>query len=291
MKSLIVLFSALFSIICFADTKLASNADSSCRQNPKDPMDKGWRLTDNDVKFPRQCLDTSSIRPIVIVEKTAQHVRFENFYDQGQYWTAEWDTSDQPEIHYAGVHFSTGVPFVVAGHTELRFLFTKGLSLVSQETGAQEIINDVIVSWHGGLPVGVAYDVFTGVDPNYALAGRVVSRASRYAEEINPDGSHLQVDEYKLAMTPEQATLVFAHSLGYIDSLALKTFYLTLLTNCTTQLFNIVDEVLMQTDPETYPYVEPYRTLPIPDPVLGPAHNGLIRRFLIGPNDPPLPQD
>jgi hypothetical protein len=264
--------------------KSATTIDFSCRQDRQDKGDLGWRLSKASQKYANQCLNTKSVRPIKKVSETSQELVFQNFYHKGRYWVAKWTKSDSVKVRYLGVHFDVGIPLVKPAHTELRFQFRRGLELtpqVPEEGLSSVVVKDVIISWEAVFPKGVSYDFMTGINPNYALAGRFVSLEARFGENFIPGQKPRQIDQYTLSLNDQEATALFQFSLDRSHKMGLQSSYLTLANNCTDLLFATIDQVLVQVRKDTVTTQWPFRTELSPNPILAPAHRALVARRLI----------
>lgn len=262
----------------------ATKVDDSCRQQRKDSFDLGWRFGRVSQSYAGRCLDTQTMRPAKILVNSRSEMQFANFYHEGQYWIAKWNKNlNRPKVQYFGVHFDSGIAFIKAGHTELHFIFPKSIELVSQTTGEHKSTRNVVITWQAVFPPEVEYNLMIGLQPNFALAGRVLSLDARIPENILPDGTSRPIDVYDLNLTSTESAFLFQESVRESDYLAFKHFYLTLDLNCTSMLFDLVDEVLTMMDPKRMIRVARFKTNISADPILGPGHDALIVRRLITP--------
>ncbi len=280
----VLAFFVAFSVQAFATTAGASATwiDSRCRQQTRDAFDLGWRLSSVSQNYPLQCLNTQTMRPIKILLHSNQEMQFANFYHEGQYWIAHWNkNSNRPKVQYYGIHFDSGIKFITAGHTELHFSFPQGLELTSQTTGEHKTTKDVIISWQAVFPRGISYDLITGIQPNFGLAGRVLSLEARIPENILPDGTLRPTDVYDLHLTSTESAFLFQESLRESDYVSFDHFYLTLNLNCTSMLFDLLDHVLQTMEPQRLQGVPRFKTEISVDPIIGAGHRALLARGLI----------
>lgn len=261
---------------------LATVIDPSCRQQTRDSFDLGWRFTENSRKYAGQCVESRMKRPIKILKDTAEEMEFANVLHRGRYWIAHWNKNkNRPRVQYLAVHFDSGVPLVTAGHTELHFIFPKAIELVSQTTGEKASLQNLVLAWEANMPPKTSFNIVFGLVPDDAIAGRVISLESRIPENILPDGSLRRTEIYNLHLSDAEGAAILHESLRTSDRLGYSRFYRTLGPNCTSELFDVVDEVLRVTKKGRMASVMPFQTLPVPDPIIGPGHAALIERGLI----------
>jgi hypothetical protein len=289
MKPLVILVAALVPNFCLAAENIDGSPravviDSKCRQDRHDKFDLGWRFTENSKDFAGKCVNTTSVRALVMLPTSEEdHLRFANFYHDGKYWEADWSEADAPEVQYFGVHFNSGVPFVTAGHTELHFFFPQGLKLISQNSSETAVIQNAVISWEATYPNGEEYNLFTGIQDNFALTGRLKSLEATVKEQTLPDGTMRVVDVYDLSLSKREASTLFKDSVIESEALGPYEFYLTLGRNCTSMLFDTIDAALKLSRPALMKDVSPFVTSADNNPIIGPSYNALLARKLINP--------
>jgi hypothetical protein len=255
---------------------------TSCIEVPGDAYDPG-KVMDFG-KYKGQCVDTSIKRPANIISQDDDTITFANFLNDGKYWIARVPKHGVARAIFQIEDFPTGVSFVKAAHTQLRIVMQPGseLELTPQTPTPDSSVAPIKVSdfnWslEYAAPAGVSYDIFHGELDEYALVERIVSTHDRGSEQILVDKN--TVRQYQLKI-PTQAELdaLLVNGISDSDKVRMDEAYLTLGRNCTTELFNLIDQTVK------YPFVvAPFATWIINflDPIAGPSLDSLQERQLI----------
>lgn len=278
-----ILFSFLFSIILFsyAEASNISSTDDLCAFS-SDTYETPTRIGTDSKKFTSQCIDTQQFRPAVIIEETDESIQFANYYHNNKYWTATLSKKAEVESVYFHIVRFNVVTGVTAAHTQYRVKFKAGsqLELTPQNTETTEdsqleklMVNDLVISFEAARPKNIPYNFALGAVNNYLSVARVLSGAQRVSEKGDNDTEQYEV------LIPKNEKLLFAimgikKSSGY----GFSRFYNTLRPNCTTDVFDLIDELPSQQANKA----EPFLTVISNDPVAGPSLDGLKERGLLG---------
>lgn len=214
---------------------------SQCAEDAADLFDPSYAL--NFGEFKGKCLDTSTVRPPVILNHDDQIIEIANFYHNGRFWIARLPKNQVVTVIFQGVPFGSELGgFVITAHGQLRLQFSTPVELRSQ-SGTDDLrgaVSDIIISSTITKPRGIGYSVTKGT--SYGLATRFLSTTARSVEEVFEDQSNIH--QYKLDLTPEKmnrvllAAVIESNNIGYFDRYGL------LRNNCATQTLDMLDAAI-----------------------------------------------
>jgi hypothetical protein len=253
--------------------------DPRCILDKTDKFDQGPVMT-GGVDAGR-CIDTRAKRPAVVTGETARTIEFANFYHEGHFWKAKLDKKAIRDAIFQIEEFPTDLPFVRAAHTQLRFVVGRPLRLRAQYRVSRRPrpvrTDSFIVSSEYMAPEGVPFDLAASVGGNFAIATRVASFETRSAEEFA--GGHT-VRQHKLRLDPSQKAALARAAIHASDRRGYGGTYDMFDSNCTTELFDLLDSTLRYRRPIRPFEVDIRHAL---DPVHGPSIEALSERDLISP--------
>jgi hypothetical protein len=216
-----------------------------CAKDATDPYDPAYKITYGD--YNGQCIDSSTVRPPLVLSQDDKQITIANFYHNGKYWIASIPKKAVKSVMFQGVPFDSRLfGLIEFKHGQFRFKLNQPITLREQAGNKTETatLDDLIVSSTATHPKGFDYDVFKG--KNFGIATRVLSPTSRGVEEIAVDKS--RVHQYELKMDPQKmsdflvASIVRAKDSGYQEK------YKLLDNNCTTVAFDSLDAAIPRPD-------------------------------------------
>lgn len=255
---------------------------AGCLPNLADPYDLNLPM----VKGPNagKCIDTKMRRPARIIKSSNTHIWVANFYHKNKWWIAKIPRSGPDAVIFQTATFKTSIPFMVAAHTQLRFVFSNEnhIELVSQATDSPEEfdrVSGMIYSVEYIAPENVKYDVISGQFDSVGIVSRILSIDQRAAEQAN-DPEVIAIDQEILNLTQQNRADLVDLMLSASQAMGIQQMYNTIRRNCTNELFKLLDMVVAYKVK-----VLEYKTSPLHfmDPVAGPAKKALMNRHLLSP--------
>jgi hypothetical protein len=242
-------FLLLPSLVTAADSVRAmANPDASCRQNPLDRFDHGWRIAQEAPTSAGRCLDTTRIRAVTLQSGVKDGFEISNFLHNGKFWNARFERGDVASASVMSVRFGEDIRYVRLAHVQTRFNFVHGIRLQDPVSGdLGPLLKSAIASWESVFPVGEGFDLVKTLRRNVPVVGRVISLEQSLRENPRLSAEVPRVREVALNLNREQANRLFEN---HVQLSALRGFslaYLLLLRNCATNLFDILD-VTVPTD-------------------------------------------
>lgn len=269
-RNLFVLsFVLSFSVASWGSPAASVNRDGSCHE-----FELPVQIGQGSQKYPGQCLDTDRFRAAQVLLESGEFVQFGNYLHQDQYWTATVNKAAVIEQVYLQVVRFTVAGGVVAGHAQYRVKMAPGHEIQLQAGGKTSTTNDVIISFEAARPKDISYNFAHGMADNYILVGRVASgeqRAKEYGEDFT-------IEQYKMTLPAADQMTFLIQGLKASEKRGYATFYDTLKPNCTTEVFDIIDQLPSQRSKRN----EAFLTVISNDPVVGPTIEGLVERDLFG---------
>jgi|GEM_PF-2065683 len=220
-----------------------------CNFSPHDPHSPDIRMYRGEYKG--RCMDTSAKRAVQILnQKDQDHVTISNYRKDGKFYTAEIPLHYLEKVSYLVVdlnpkplNFGGGINF---SHTELRFKFSKAdaIKLTPQNpTDTATTDGDFVVSYNFMGPVGVDYNPMAGFDDQ--LYGGVLQFFSMQDEvQTRFVKRKLNVYELPFRMSAQEGAKLILQAARTSEKLAYDSLYDTWTNNCTTKLYDIIDEAL-----------------------------------------------
>lgn len=170
-------------------------------------------------------------------------------------------------LRHKGSQFFQVVNEHMAGHTQLRVEFTEDVELVSQFTGAKSKTRNLIFSVEAVGQNNFAFDIFSGLSPNFVAMHRVTTMESKFYDMIlAPEGTERKyhiVEQVKLRLgnrsqaashAAKQAIVpLYLHKsdqngmqlkLGDEHDYSLATYH-TVGNNCTNAITRLIDEAVI----------------------------------------------
>jgi hypothetical protein len=232
-------------------------------------------------KYQGQCMDTSLKRAVHVEAVAPATLTIANFRKAGVFYKASIPLDQIESLSYVVVDLNTRpVNFLSLfniSHTQLRFKLKPGAfaRLTSEQSGEVQNENDFLVSFNFMAPKGVPYNPLKGF--NGSLYGSVIQIFATQDEVKNRFvNSKINMYEMKLNVTTEQAGKILTKAMELSDRYQYEIPYDTWSSNCTTYLFDILDQALGYQG-------KPYRFKPwtAADAGLIPALKALAQRNLM----------
>ena len=220
-----------------------------CNFSPHDPYSPDIRMYRGDYKG--RCMDTSAKRAVQILnQKDQDHVTITNYRKDGNFYTAEIPLHYLEKVSYLIVDLNPK-PINAGGainvsHTELRFKFAKAdaIKLTPQNPADTPTTDgDFVVSYNFMGPAGVDYDPVAGFDDQ--LFGGVVQFFSMHDEvQTRFVKRKLNVYELPFKISAQEGSKILLQAARTSEKLAYDSLYDTWTNNCTTLLYDIIDQAL-----------------------------------------------
>jgi hypothetical protein len=276
------IFSVLTGLVLFASF---AKADPRCVVDHTDPYDPGYVMSKG--KYEGECMDASEERAPVILSQDAKQVTFANFWHQGHFWiaTVPLDGIDRAIFHTE--YFASDIPLIKPAHVQMRFVMKKDSPVqLAPQAGkdqglAPTTVTNMILSVEYMAPQGIDYDLIPGEFKAFRVAYTFFSDEALidfiHEDDASGDGPDL-FNQYALKMTSAQVGAVFAEAVKEGNAYQYDHSYDTLIRNCATQLFQVMDRSLTYSVP-----VDKFKisVLNILDPVAKPALSALKERLLL----------
>lgn len=275
MKILILLF--LFPITLFAQNKGATQIASECKKTD-DQFELGAKFSEKTYQNKGQCLDEEVFRPAIITSDNDEFLEFANYQHAGKFWTTKISKSQPIEATYVQVLRFNVVQGVTAAHVQYRMTFPKEnpIILTAQDnSGETATVSDIIVSFEAARPKGVGYNFALGVLDSFAIIGRITSGEFKL-EEKSKEGAIFE--QYQIDLGSDKNEIdVLINSIKRSAEYGVDTYYNTLWPNCTTEVFDLIDETLKLQEKGT----ERFLTVMSNDPIAGPTITALEDRSIL----------
>ncbi len=291
----LILFSFFLTLSSHVLAKTAGVDDLKCAIT-KSAFEVPTRITSGAKKFSGQCIDSKRFRPAIITSlKKSEYLVFENYLHKNKYWKARLSKKAVVEAIYVQVIRFNIVSGITAGHVQLRVKFASHSEIELTSESKSIKVDDIIVSYEAARPKGIDYNFALGVVDNYLLVGRVASGDQRLLEYSKEN----KTEQYKLNLSQEESLKLLLSALESSHNNKFKKFYNTLKPNCTTEIFDLIDQLPSQKLKGTVPFL----TMISNDPVAGPTIQALSERGILekrfadlrdeknGITKPPLKED
>lgn len=254
--------------------RAATQEDHKC-VTPGDAWAPAVALTEVSAKFQGQCLDTKVFRPVQILEQNEHMIRFANFFHNNQYWVATLNKeAGSFDRSFFQVQRFPVVKGIEAAHVQLRLRLKPGSFVELQsQTAPQKTdrVRSFIFSFEAGRPKDTAYNFALGAFDNYILVGRVASSEQRQFERQT-----VQTEQYELKLSGDEQLGLALDGLKRSQERGTQSFYNTLKPNCTTELFDLFDQI-----PRLQGKFNPFLTVISVDPIARPSIDALQMRGLL----------
>ncbi len=269
--------SALFCLVSGISTVVfsapATLSNTACKVT-SDPFEQGVSLNSNLASLNGKCLDSKTFRPAQIVKDTLDNLEFANFMHNHQYWIAKIPKNAEAyEAAFFQIQRFPIVKGIEAAHVQMRIRLRSGnqIELINQNNRKVEKVTSMIISFEAGRPENVPYNFALGAFDHYTLIGRITSSEQRQ-EERNTTAT----EQYKLNLNSEQIKEMAVKAVQRSAQAGTETFYNTLRPNCTTEAFDLIDQL-----PGNQGKFQPFLTLISADPIAQPSLDALKLRGLL----------
>ena len=223
----------------------------NCAFDADDPYEPRSRFTHGP--WLGACHDTRKRRPVYQLEDSiAQQYQdvegwtaLANIYHADGFWIAFVPNDALETVFFQLEYFPAVIP---AGHTQLRLKYEEPILLYGQSThvlGQVDYTHDLVLSIEAVTQVGDRYDLFKGTQEHFSIAYRVTTLQARYHSMITLQNHH--VEQWVLDLEPEEKQELLATYVANSSGFSLKYAYHTLFRNCTTEIIEILDQVVKYT--------------------------------------------
>jgi hypothetical protein len=212
-----------------------------CAKDKTDPYDPAYKITYGD--YAGQCIDSSTVRPPLVLSQDDKQITIANFYHEGKYWIAKIPKDAVSSVKFQGVPFDSALfGLIEIKHGQFRFKLNQPVILQEQAGSKSEtrMIDDLIITSTATHPKGVDYSVFQG--KNFGIATRALSSTSRGVEEISEDKS--PVHQYELNLNSKQKSDFLVESIVRASDSGYRDLYQLLDHNCVTVAFDSLDATI-----------------------------------------------
>lgn len=230
-------------------SSIAFSATNACIADIHDPYSKGVSMPSGPHEG--QCIDTAAKRAVSILGHDRTGLLISNFRHENQFWNA-----------WIPVHSVESVEFVIVDldakklsslgidvfHNHLRFHIKKNspILLKSQSTSGptkQTTVDDVIISLNYMAPKGVEYNPIKGLNSKQYLSALQVysmhdEAYSRFVKQKK------NVFAIKLNLNESQGWRTLLTGIIRSSNLQYSVPYQSWNSNCTLEVFNILDQTL-----------------------------------------------
>lgn len=267
------LFCLLSGISTVSFAAPATSPSPNCKTS-NDQFEIGVKMNSTQEALNGKCMDSKTFRAAQVISETDQYLEFANFLHQNQYWIARFPKDSQVyDAAFFQIQRFPIVKGVEAAHVQMRIRLKQGqfIELINQTTQQAEKVSSVIISFEAGRPVQVPYNFALGAFDHYTLIGRITSSEQRY-EERKTTGT----EQYKLKLNQDQIKELALRGVKRSAQVGVETFYNTLKPNCTTEAFDLIDQL-----PGHEGKFQPFLTLISADPIAQPSLDALKSRGLL----------
>lgn len=277
LRSIVTIPTLIFTsslLLCATTYAEPAGVDDIKCASTKSPFEVPTRINEGSKKFSGECIDSKRFRPAVITAETnSTNLVFQNYLHNDKYWKAELPKNAKIEASYVQVVRFSIVSGVTAAHVQLRAKLAPGSEIKLSLDGETTSVDDIVVSYEAARPKDISYNFAMGVVDNYLLVGRVASGEQRLSEYSTEN----KTEQYELSISSEESRELLLSALNLSASSKFDRFYNTLKPNCTTEIFDLIDELPSQKLKGT----EPFLTMISNDPVAGPTIDGLKERGIL----------
>jgi hypothetical protein len=306
MRWILLIVALLSTQSSFASKKvkpLVLPDNPACIQAKNDPYDPGKIVKSG--KYKNQCVDASEKRPAVIIDEDATSITFANFRHLNQFWIARVPKDGVAQVIFRIDPFA-GIPHLITvAHTLMGFIMEPGKEIlltpqvIDPATGLTEAASEkpmLISSFYFSVdymaPKGEDYGLISGKFKTYLTTERFISAQDRDSGTPDPEFPTQLIPLNALNAASRDAVLLGA--IHRSNDRSIHYIYDTFLYNCTTELFNLLDDTLIYPD-----LIEKAKRFKesiwhIFDPVIGPSIHALETRELLDkpePNPKPITLD
>ena len=240
-----VLSSGQNELIRLAGGAAAKNnlTPGECVQDPTDPYDP--RAVSQFGSNKGKCIDSRTVRPVVILGEDSKSIRIANFYHEGKYYIATIPKDAVQSVIFQGIPIGKlPLQLGIVAHTQFRFVLKDGRKVDFQEqagSGKKHVsISDVIISSTYTAPVGVSYNIEHS--QNFGLVTRAMSSTSRGSEEMWKDQD--QIHQFLTTMSPDIGSAFLINSIRRSAAVGYSEKYGLLDNNCTTFALDTLDQTV-----------------------------------------------
>lgn len=264
---------------------LTAHADPRCVIDSTDPYDPGVVMSKG--KYQGQCMDASEERAAVILSEDSTQITFANFWHEGKFWIATVPLNGIDRGIFHTEYLESDIPMLKPAHVQMRFVMKNNfvVQLVPQagkdKAVPPQTINDLLLSIEYMAPRGVEYDLIPGELKAFKIAYTFFSAQAQVdfvKEDVAAGDGPDTLNQYELKLSGEQLGAVFREAVHESFDYSYDHSYDTLIRNCATRLFNVLDlSLVYQTK------VKPFKItiLNILDPVAKPSLKALQDRNIL----------
>jgi len=285
--SLFVVSVAFVGAIGFLPAFAVSNGPENpkCVQAPNDPYDPAKMITFGLYKG--KCVDSSDKRPARVISENDQEIVIANFLHMGRFWIAHIPKDSVDAVTFRIDPFGSGIPFITAAHTLIRFDLKAGkeITLQGQYAGEEALVdtdalkvNSFFFSVNYMAPKGVSYNLFPGMASEYPEAMNFLSAHDRGNAH---EGSKYKEQDLLLTLPEGGGDLFLAQAIKKSAAEGMDAAYNTYSENCTTALFDIMDTSIPYGHAVKRFTMSRWRII---DPIAGPSIKALKERGLLAQN-------
>lgn len=231
-------------------TSLGLASAKNCSSDLQDPYAPSVTMAFG--KFKGQCMDTSSKRALRVLRRDRQELEIANFKYLGKFYRAVIPVNGFDRMSYVVVDLNgkklTEILGVHVSHTELKVEMKKGqeVRLYNQKIYSDQVlltIPEFLISFNYMAPAGVPYSAPKGLDQT--LYGSVLQFFSVEDEYRNRFQKYFQnMYSVDLNLESHQIARIVSHASVKSHRNQYSLMYDTWDNNCTTQIFDIIDEAL-----------------------------------------------
>jgi hypothetical protein len=215
-----------------------------CIGDKEDPFEIGATIKSGPLKG--QCFDTELNRPVMVIENNITKLKLANVRFANQWWIGEISNNSVKDVYFQIIEFESPVSFIKVAHTQLRFTFKDSyeMKLNSQVASQNEVafLKDITISFNIFGIHDLGFSVSAALDNSFGIVQKIISPYDRSVEEMIYDKS--LVRQFKLNLLDIEKNKLLIFSIFNSQVLGYNKNYDLLNRNCTTELFNLIDEVI-----------------------------------------------
>ena len=230
--------------------------------------------------FGGQIVDATKFVPIRILEAQGypgdqgSTITIKNYHHAGKLYTAVVpvgaESIEQTLVQLMPLPIVQGI---LAGHVQIRFKMAPQVvvKLIDPVSGEETSTKDVVISYEAAYPPGASYNFALGaIDANPLIA------SIGSGERSVAVSSGRSIRQFKVPIEGQWAAKLLDYFLRDADRIQMFEFYNTISPNCTTTVFDGIDQILALKGQQVS---QPFKTVIGGDPVIGPSINALLDRF------------